>query len=211
MPVVSLTGRRLSHYAVGDEISHGGMGVVYRATDTRLGRDVALKVLSPDVAGTPEAHKRFVREARAASALEHPHIAAIHDIGEEDGVSFIAMELVHGQSLDLLLARGPIPPSRALELAIEVAEALAHAHIHGVVHRDVKPGNVMVTSEGHVKMIDFGLAKLAAGEPSADTRSTLVTAAGVVMGTMSYVSPEQARAEPVDARSDIFSFGVMLY
>ncbi len=211
MPGVSLTGRRLSHYAVGDEISHGGMGVVYRATDTRLGRDVALKVLSPDVAGTPEARKRFVREARAASALEHPHIAAIHDIGEEDGVSFIAMELVHGQSLDLLVARGPLSPSRALELAIEVAEALAHAHAHGVVHRDVKPGNVMVTVEGHVKMIDFGLAKLAAGEAGADTRSTLVTAAGVVMGTMSYVSPEQARAEPVDARSDIFSFGVLLY
>ena len=211
MPGVSLTGRRLSHYAVGDEISHGGMGVVYRATDTRLGRDVALKVLSPDVGGTPEAHKRFIREARAASALEHPHIAAIHDIGEDDGISFIAMELVHGQSLDLLVARGPIPPSRALELAIEVAEALAHAHAHGVIHRDVKPANVMVTSEGHVKMIDFGLAKLAAGEASADTRSTLVTAAGVVMGTMSYVSPEQARAEPVDARSDIFSFGVMLY
>jgi len=204
-------GQSFGPYQIVGPIGAGGMGEVFQATDTRLGRDVALKVLSPDVAGTPEAHKRFVREARAASALEHPHIAAIHDIGEEDGVSFIAMELVHGQSLDLLLARGPIPPSRALELAIEVAEALAHAHVHGVVHRDVKPGNVMVTSEGHVKMIDFGLAKLAAGEPSADTRSTLVTAAGVVMGTMSYVSPEQARAEPVDARSDIFSFGVMLY
>src|SRR5262249_35856318 len=190
------------------------MGVVYRAGDVRLNRDVALKVLPADLVADPARRARFVQEAQAASALEHPHIAVIHEIDEADGVSFIAMELVRGEKLSDLTARGPLAPGRALDLAIEIAEGLARAHDRGIVHRDLKPANVMLTEEGHGKIIDFGLAKLVdplSGESDGVTVLKSETDPGVVLGTVSYMSPEQARGGKVDHRSDVFSFGVLLH
>ena len=208
-----MIGRTLAHYRIVEEISRGGMGVVYRATDTRLGRDVALKVLPPELVHDAERRQRLLHEARAASALEHPHIAVIHAVDDVDGVTFIAMELIRGEKLSDVLARGPLSPARALDLAIEVGEGLARAHETGVVHRDLKPANVMVTSEGHAKIIDFGLAKLT--EPVASNASTATvrvhTEDGAILGTAAYMSPEQARGVRVDHRSDVFSFGVLLY
>jgi eukaryotic-like serine/threonine-protein kinase len=211
---VSLVGRTLSHYQIIEEISRGGMGVVYRALDTRLGREVALKVLPAELVADPDRRQRFVQEARAASALEHPHIAVIHEIDEVDGVSFIAMELVRGEKLSDLLARGALPPGRALEIASEVAEGLARAHEKGIVHRDLKPANVMITEDGHAKIIDFGLAKLVdalSGDSGTETMLKANTDPGMVVGTVSYMSPEQARGGKVDHRSDVFSFGVLLH
>ena len=208
----SLIGRTLGRYQVLDEIGRGGMGVVYRAVDTTLHRDVALKILPPDLVADPDRRQRFVREARTASRLEHPHICVIHEVGEADGATFIAMELVRGERLSDALARGGMSTSHALQIATEVAEGLARAHEMSVIHRDVKPANVMITEEGHAKIIDFGLAKLVgalSGEAGATTAAA--TDRGVVMGTMAYMSPEQARAGRVDHRSDIFSFGVMAY
>ncbi len=212
---MSLIGRTVSHYRIVEEISRGGMGVVYRASDTRLDRDVALKVLPADLVADADRRQRFVQEARAASALEHPNIAVIHDIGEVDGISFIAMELVRGDKLSASIEKGGLLPARALEIAAEVAEGLARAHAQGIIHRDLKPANVMLTEDGHAKVIDFGLAKLIAplsGETSADTFARKAgTDPNVVMGTVSYMSPEQARGSAIDHRSDIFSFGLMLY
>ena len=211
---MSLIGRTLSRYQILGELSRGGMGVVYRALDVRLNREVALKVLPPDLVADPNRRARFVQEARAASALEHPHIAVIHEIDEVDGVSFIAMELVRGDNLATLTARGPLPASRALEIAGEVAEGLARAHEKGVVHRDLKPANVMMTEDGHAKIIDFGLAKLIdalSGDSGGETIVRAETDPGIVMGTVTYMSPEQARGGKVDHRSDIFSFGVLLH
>jgi serine/threonine protein kinase/tetratricopeptide (TPR) repeat protein len=212
--VSSLVGRTLSHYQIVDEISRGGMGVVYRAIDVRLNREVALKVLPADLVADEDRRSRFVQEAQAASALEHPHIAVIHEIDEADGISLMAMELVRGEKLGDLTARGPIPPGRALELAIQVAEGLARAHDKGIVHRDLKPANVMLTEDGHAKIIDFGLAKLVetlSGDSIGATRLKAETDPGLVLGTVSYMSPEQARGTKVDHRSDIFSFGVLLH
>jgi len=211
---VSLTGRTLAHYQILDEISRGGMGVVYRAIDVRLNREVALKVLPPELLANADRRQRFVQEARAASALEHPHIAVIHEIDEADGVSFIAMELVRGEKLSDVLARGHLPPGRALEIATEVAEGLARAHDKGIVHRDLKPANVMLTEDGHAKIIDFGLAKLIdtlSGDSGGETLAKANTDPGLVLGTVSYMSPEQARGGKVDHRSDVFSFGVLLH
>ncbi len=212
---MSLSGRTLSHYLVGEEISRGGMGVVYRATDTRLGRDVALKVLPPDLMADVNRRQRFTQEARAAATIEHPNIAVIHDIGHVDGIDFIAMELVRGDKLSASLSRGALPTGRALELGIEVAEGLARAHDKGIIHRDLKPSNVMLTDDGHAKIIDFGLAKLIApldGDTGGETFAMGAgTDPGLVMGTVSYMSPEQAAGGHVDHRSDIFSFGIMLY
>ncbi len=159
---MSLAGRTISHYRVVEEISRGGMGIVYRATDTRLNRDVALKVLPAELTTDPDRRDRFIREARAASALEHPNIAVIHDVGDEDGVSFIAMELVRGDKLSDAISKGIVArsPSRAIDIATQIAEALSRAHSQGVVHRDLKPANVMLTEDGNAKVIDFGLAKL---------------------------------------------------
>ncbi len=211
----SMVGRRLSHYEIVGEISRGGMGVVYRAVDVRLNREVALKILPEDLVSDPDRRRRFVQEAQSASALEHPHIAVIHEIDEDAGVTFIAMELVRGDKLTDVLAKRRPQTARALELAIEIAEGLARAHDRGIVHRDLKPGNVMVTEEGHAKIIDFGLAKLIESEggylATAETMAHAGTDPGVVLGTVSYMSPEQAAGDRVDRRSDIFSFGVLLY
>jgi len=212
--VPDLVGRTLGHYQIVEEISRGGMGVVYRALDTKLHRDVALKVLPPDLVSDPARRDRFVTEARAASSIEHPHIAVIHAIDDVDGISFIAMELVRGEKLSDVLARGALTPTRALELATEVAEGLARAHDKGVVHRDLKPANVMLTEDGHAKIIDFGLAKLVdalSGDSGGQTIIKNETDPGMVLGTVSYMSPEQARGGKVDHRSDVFSFGILLH
>jgi eukaryotic-like serine/threonine-protein kinase len=206
-------GRRLGPYEIVESIGAGGMGEVYRARDARLDRDVAVKVLPAALVADPGRRRRFVQEARAASALEHPHIAVIHEIGESDGLTFIVMELVRGEPLNAVVSRGPLAVSRAIELAVEIAEALARAHDTGIVHRDLKPANVMVTPDGHAKIIDFGLAKLGSA-PDDRTHTVTVaeglTASGMVVGTPAYMSPEQAQGGTVDYRSDIFTFGVVL-
>ncbi len=209
-----MIGRTLAHYEIIDEISRGGMGIVYRALDVSLGREVALKVLPEELVHDPERRERLLQEARAASTLEHPHIAVIHAVGEAEGVTFIAMELIRGEKLSDTITRGALPQKRALDLAAEVAEGLARAHDKGLVHRDLKPANVMVTDDGHAKIIDFGLAKLV--EPVGSEGVTAAirvpeTSPGMIVGTVTYMSPEQARGAKVDSRSDVFSFGVMLY
>jgi TolB-like protein/tetratricopeptide (TPR) repeat protein/predicted Ser/Thr protein kinase len=210
---MDLTGRTLAQYRVAEEISRGGMGVVYRATDTRLNRDVALKVLPDDLVNDAGRRRRFVQEAQAASAIEHPNIAVIYDVNEADGHTFIAMELIRGDKMSDWLARGRPATTRALDVAAEMASGLARAHDRQIVHRDLKPANVMLTEEGHAKVIDFGIAKLIepTGESGLDTRTSHDTGAGVVLGTMTYMSPEQARGDRVDYRSDIFSFGIVLH
>jgi len=209
-----MNGRRLSHYELIEEISRGGMGVVYRAVDLNLGREVAIKVLPDAILHDPERRNRLLHEARAASTLEHPHIAVIHEVGDDNGVTFIAMELIRGEKLSDVVRRAPLPLGRALTLAIEIAEGLGRAHDKGIVHRDLKPGNVMLTDEGHAKVIDFGLAKVI--EPIDSAAATISvtgprTESGVVLGTAAYMSPEQARGGRVDHRSDIFALGVTLY
>ena len=210
-----MIGKTLSHYRVLEEIGHGGVGVVYRALDTTLGREVALKVLGPAALREPEQERRFQQEARAAASLAHPAVSVIYEIDEADGATFIAMELVRGRPLSASLAGSPIEPGRALDLAIEVAEGLVEAHARGVVHRDLKPKNVMLTESGHVKIIDFGLAKLLRPRPpfesGADTPPWGDTDPGRILGTAAYMSPEQVRGGEVDARSDLFAFGALLY
>jgi Tol biopolymer transport system component len=216
----SLIGQTLSHYRVTAALGSGGMGEVYRATDTNLGRDVAIKVLPPEVAEDPERLGRFKREAHLLAALNHPNIAAIYGLEEADGKPFLALELVEGEDLKERLARGPIPVDEALEIATQVAEALEEAHDKGIVHRDLKPANIKLTPEGKVKVLDFGLAKAWGGDTgsggsSADlsqspTLAHTSTQAGVILGTAAYMSPEQARGRPVDKRADIWAFGVVL-
>jgi eukaryotic-like serine/threonine-protein kinase len=203
--------RVVSHYRLEEEIGRGGMGVVYRATDTRLGRALAIKMLPADATADPDRNARFVREAQAASALNHPHIVTIYDIDAAEGVTFIAMELVDGTPLDRLLAAGPLTIAQALEYGAQIAAALEAAHASGIVHRDIKPGNIMITRDGRVKVLDFGLAKLVERAPDEPTKTALATRAGVILGTAAYMSPEQAEGRPVDRRSDIFSLGGVLY
>jgi two-component system, LytTR family, response regulator len=210
-----MIGRTVSHYKVLEEIGRGGMGVVYRALDTTLGREVALKVLALAGGRDREQERRLKVEARAAAALVHPAVSVVYEIDEAEGATFIAMELVRGRPLAALLAGAPMDPARAFDLAIEVAEGLAEAHARGVVHRDLKPKNVMLTESGHAKIIDFGLAKLVRPRPpfesGADTPAWSDTDPGRILGTAAYMSPEQVRGTEVDARSDLFAFGALLY
>ncbi len=214
-----MKGRTLSHFRILEKLGEGGMGVVYRAEDERLHRLVALKVLPPDLVGNQERRLRFLREARAAAAVSHPNIATIYEVGDAEGDVFIAMELVEGKTLRHAMGGRPLPLKRILKIAVEIAEALARAHSLHVVHRDLKPENIAFDANGHVKILDFGLAKLLENHPgsrSADlsrlrTISGEMTQAGRILGTAAYMSPEQARGEPVDSRSDLFSFGIVLY
>ena len=206
--------RTLTHYQVFEEISRGGMGVVYRAVDTKLDREVAIKVLPPELVADPERKRRFVQEAKAAAALHHPHIATIFEIDEADDTTFIAMELIRGKKLNELFDPERPPLARILELATEIAEGLARAHEKSIVHRDLKPGNIMLTEDEHIKIIDFGLAKLIepiGGTDSLEPTAVRQTESGKIMGTTSYMSPEQARGKKLDHRSDIFSFGIVLF
>jgi tetratricopeptide (TPR) repeat protein/predicted Ser/Thr protein kinase len=223
MPVPAV-GATLSHYRILQKLGAGGMGEVYLAEDLRLRRQVALKFLPEDLTRDADRRRRFAQEARAAAGIEHPHIAAVYDIDEVDGCTVIAMEYVRGQSLREAISIRKLEPLQALELAVQIADALAKAHERGIVHRDLKPENIMVSEDGYVKVIDFGLAKLldplsgtapslsaAAADADTETQSRVYTSQGRILGTVAYMSPEQARGAEVDARSDIFSFGVVLY
>jgi Tol biopolymer transport system component/predicted Ser/Thr protein kinase len=217
-----MIGQRISHYQILEKLGEGGMGVVYKARDTHLDRFVALKILPAEKVADPDRRRHFVQEAKAASALNHPHIVTIYDIDEEDGVHFIAMEYVDGKTLDQLIPRHGMRLNEALKVAVQMADALAAAHEAGIVHRDLKPGNLTVTGKGQAKVLDFGLAKLMHVYPAPETASgsnlatataqdTELTSPGVVLGTVHYMSPEQAMGMELDARSDIFSLGSVLY
>ncbi len=210
-----MIGQTLGHYRIESKLGEGGMGVVYRALDTHLHRTVAIKVLPAEAVADPGRRQRFIQEARAASALDHPNIVTIHDIAEADGQHFIVMQYIAGKTLRELLPRGGLPLIEALRYAIQSADALAQAHARGIVHRDLKPENVMVTEQGQVKILDFGLAKLTERSQSDESAPTealkLHTEEGTILGTVAYMSPEQAEGKKVDARSDIFSFGSVLY
>ncbi len=210
------SGARLGPYDIVAPLGAGGMGEVYRARDTRLGRDVALKVLPSGFSADPERLQRFEQEARAAAALNHPNILAVHDIGTYDAAPYIVSELLEGETLRERLAGGPLPVRKAIEYAVQVAHGLAAAHEKGIVHRDVKPENVFVTTDGHIKILDFGLAKLTEAEPALAGATALPTTPpntipGVVLGTIGYMSPEQVRGLAADHRSDIFALGAVLY
>ena len=211
----SVTGRSISHYELIEKVGEGGMGIVYKARDTQLDRLVAIKVLPADKVANADRKLRFVQEAKAASALNHPNIVIIHEIGSEDGADFIVMELIAGRTLDRLIPRGGLKTAEVLKYAIPVADALARAHAAGIVHRDLKPGNIMIGDDGQVKLLDFGLAKLSGLHDASDAeltrRESPETEEGRILGTVCYMSPEQAEARRVDARSDIFSFGSVLY
>jgi serine/threonine protein kinase/outer membrane protein assembly factor BamD (BamD/ComL family) len=214
-----MIGQLVSHYRVIEQIGAGGMGVVYRAEDTRLGRPLVLKFLPPAALRDPMALERFEREARTASSMNHPGICTVYDIGEFEGQQYIAMEYLEGQPLDRFIGGKPVAVPTLIDLAVQISDAIELAHTEGILHRDIKPANIFITRRGHAKLLDFGLAKLAAGDPEASalnaTAQTLaarvLTTVGVAVGTVAYMSPEQARGEELDTRSDLFSLGVVLH
>ena len=210
-------GNKLSHYEITSQIGKGGMGEVYQATDTKLGRDVAIKVLPEEFARDADRVARFQREAKLLASLNHPNIAAIHGLEEANGTHFLVMELIEGQTLADRIKSGSVPVEEALKLALQIAEALEAAHEKGVIHRDLKPANIKVTPDRKVKVLDFGLAKAFAGEQAdlnlsnSPTLSQAATIQGVILGTAAYMSPEQARGKEVDKRADIWAFGVVFF